>query len=280
MPTEMYANNASTTLSAAISSTSATSCSVASSSGFPVATNVAVAYSNGYVGLQQFRVLIDSEILIVVNISGTTWTITRGVEDTAAATHASGATVTMLLTGENVLATSAAVATGANPHWYGVQTWTCDFMRSTSSVNFGTTGYVNFFRVPVLCTMTITKGTFGVTTAATTATAGQNFLGLYSSTGTLLTSAPIESVLTTTGVKTVTFGSAQTITGGLDQSVIVAILFNGTGTAGLSALPLNNGAISQTSAKAFLSSSNGQTALPSTIVLGSGVGNCAAIGLI
>jgi hypothetical protein len=178
----------------------------------------------------------------------------------------------MLLTGENVLATSAAVATGANPHWYGVQTWTCDFMRSTSSVNFGTTGYVNFFRVPVLCTMTITKGTFGVTTAATT--------GLYSSTGTLLTSVPIESVLTTTGVKTVTFGSAQTITGGLDQSVIVAILFNGTGTAGLSALPLNNGAISQTSAKAFLSSSNGQTALPSTIVLGSGVGNCAAIGLI
>lgn len=81
---EQFANKASTTLGAAITSTSSTSITVSSSSGFPA--------------VGQFRILIDSEILIVTAISGTTWTVSRGAELTTAATHLNGAEVDNLLT--------------------------------------------------------------------------------------------------------------------------------------------------------------------------------------
>lgn len=84
MARENYGNLLATTLSAAITSTSATSLSVVSSTGFP---------SSG-----QFTVRIDGEILLVTAISGTTWTITRGQEGSTAATHTVGTYVTMVLT--------------------------------------------------------------------------------------------------------------------------------------------------------------------------------------
>lgn len=89
MPLEQFANLAQTTLSAAITTTGATSISVTSSTGFP-----AIGTGN----TQQFRVLIDSELMIVTAVSGTTWTVTRGAESTTAATHSSGAFVTHVLT--------------------------------------------------------------------------------------------------------------------------------------------------------------------------------------
>ncbi len=82
--TEQFANGAATTLASAISSTGATSCSVTSATGFPSAGN--------------FRILIDSEIMLVTAVSGTTFTITRGIESTSAATHSNGAAVTHILT--------------------------------------------------------------------------------------------------------------------------------------------------------------------------------------
>jgi hypothetical protein len=82
--TELFANSAATTLSAAITTTAATSVSVASALGFPVSGN--------------FRIKIDSEILIVTGVAGTTFTVVRGAEGTVAATHASGAAVVHLLT--------------------------------------------------------------------------------------------------------------------------------------------------------------------------------------
>lgn len=89
---ELFANQPVTTLaSPGITSTSATSCTVASSSLFPAASSAGAG--------SFFRVLIDSEIVYVTNVSGTTWTIVRGQEGTAAATHSTGATVTHILTG-------------------------------------------------------------------------------------------------------------------------------------------------------------------------------------
>jgi len=83
--TEVFANNASTTLSAAITTTGATSCTVTSASApFPTTGN--------------FRIIIDSELMIVTAVSGTTFTITRGAEGTTAATHSNGATVTSIVT--------------------------------------------------------------------------------------------------------------------------------------------------------------------------------------
>lgn len=82
--TEQFANNAATTLSAAIESTDDTSISVTSAAGFPESGN--------------FRILIDDEILLVTAVDGTTWTVTRGAESTAGTTHLSGAAVTHVLT--------------------------------------------------------------------------------------------------------------------------------------------------------------------------------------
>lgn len=82
----LFTNNASTTLSAAISSTSATSISVASSSTFP-------APGAG----EYFYATIDDtsniEIVKVTAVSGTTWTVVRGADNTTAATFANGTTV-------------------------------------------------------------------------------------------------------------------------------------------------------------------------------------------
>jgi hypothetical protein len=86
---QIYNNPASpTTLSAAISSTSATSLSVTSGTGYP---------SSG-----TFRIQIDAEIMEVTAVSGTTWTVTRGAESSTAATHSSGATVNIVLTAAGI----------------------------------------------------------------------------------------------------------------------------------------------------------------------------------
>ena len=82
--TERFSNQAVTTLSAAITTTTATSCTVTDATTFPTAGN--------------FRIKIDGEILIVTAVAGSAFTITRGAEGTAAATHASGASVIHLLT--------------------------------------------------------------------------------------------------------------------------------------------------------------------------------------
>lgn len=82
--TEQFANNAATTLSAAIESTDGTSISVTSAAGFPESGN--------------FRILVDDEIMLVTAVDGTTWTVMRGAESTTGATHSSGAAVTHVLT--------------------------------------------------------------------------------------------------------------------------------------------------------------------------------------
>ena len=65
---EQYVNAASTTLAAAITSFVQTSIVVTSAAGFPTAP--------------QFRILILGEIMLVTAVSGTTWTVTRNVENT------------------------------------------------------------------------------------------------------------------------------------------------------------------------------------------------------
>jgi hypothetical protein len=46
----------------------------------------------------QFRIKIDAELMLVTAVSGTTFTVTRGIEGSTAASHANGATVTHILT--------------------------------------------------------------------------------------------------------------------------------------------------------------------------------------
>lgn len=87
---ESFANNASTTLSAAITDTTGTSISVTSASGFPSSGN--------------YRIVIDSEYFVVTGGQGTTtWTVTRGAESSTAATHSNSAAVTQVLTNGGLL---------------------------------------------------------------------------------------------------------------------------------------------------------------------------------
>lgn len=83
MATESFANNATTTLSGTITS-GASSLVVTSAATFPLSP--------------QFRLLIDSEFLLVTAMTGTTFTVTRGVEGSTAAAHSNGATVSHVLT--------------------------------------------------------------------------------------------------------------------------------------------------------------------------------------
>lgn len=83
-----YANNPQTTLSGAITA-GATSISVASSTRFPPRGD--------------FTIIVDSEIMLVTGVTGTTWTVTRGAESTAAASHNNNAVVTNVLTKGSLL---------------------------------------------------------------------------------------------------------------------------------------------------------------------------------
>ena len=88
MTAHQYANNPSTTLAGAVTAASA-SISVASAAGFP---------TRG-----KFTIIIDSEIMLVTGVTGTTWTVTRGHDGTAAAAHNNNATVTQILTVDSFL---------------------------------------------------------------------------------------------------------------------------------------------------------------------------------
>lgn len=83
MAVEQFANLAQTTLNGSITNI-ATTLTVTSATGFPVSG--------------QFRIIIDSEIILVTAISGTTFTIARGAEGTTGAAHSSGVLVTHVVT--------------------------------------------------------------------------------------------------------------------------------------------------------------------------------------
>lgn len=88
-----------TTLSAAISTTGATSMTVTSAAQFP--------------GSGNYYVLIDSEIVQVTGGQGTTtWTIVRGALGTTAATHSNGAAVGGLALVREALTTSKTINSG------------------------------------------------------------------------------------------------------------------------------------------------------------------------
>ena len=73
-----HKNFAQTTLAAAITDTSGTSITVTSETSFPAVN---------------FIISIDTEVMLVTNVSTTTWTVTRGYEGSTAATHLNGATI-------------------------------------------------------------------------------------------------------------------------------------------------------------------------------------------
>lgn len=80
---EQFANAASTTLNSPITAL-ATSLVVNSAAGFPTIPN--------------FRIIVESEIMLVTGVLGTTFTVTRGQESTTAVQHSQGVTVVHIIT--------------------------------------------------------------------------------------------------------------------------------------------------------------------------------------
>jgi hypothetical protein len=91
MTRALLANNATTTLSAAIVSTGATTFTVASATGFPVPTN------GNYFFVTLLDVAAIPEIVRVTGVAGLTFTCVRGQDGTAARTFANGASVKLNL---------------------------------------------------------------------------------------------------------------------------------------------------------------------------------------
>lgn len=84
MTTERFANQASTILSSAV--------------GFGD-LSIIVQSTTHFPTFPEFRVRIGQELLLVTEVVGTTWTVTRGIEGTSAASHAVGTAVVAVLTG-------------------------------------------------------------------------------------------------------------------------------------------------------------------------------------
>jgi len=99
MAYERFANGGLSSLSAGIDNAT-TSLTVASAVGFPTGGN--------------FRIVIDSEIMLVTSVQGQTFTVTRGAEGTTAASHLAAAAVFHVLTaGSLAQRDSDQFATGA-----------------------------------------------------------------------------------------------------------------------------------------------------------------------
>lgn len=117
-----------------------------------------------------------------------------------------------------LFSTSAAASGGATlpnipmPDDQGLLAWAFDPLFTTTSTTI-TNGTVYLAGIKMRTAGTISKVYFIVNTAAVTPTAGQNFVGLYNSSGTLLNSTAIDNNLTT-GLHAVTLSAAQAVTAG------------------------------------------------------------------
>jgi hypothetical protein len=89
---------------------------VASSSKFPAASNSATPPTQFHVA----DTASSSEIITVTNVSGTTWTVTRGAESTTPVTHVAGFTVYQVVSagGYSGFAQFPQIS-GSRPEWYG-----------------------------------------------------------------------------------------------------------------------------------------------------------------
>lgn len=115
MSTELFANQAQTTVTSggttAPSPGTSESWTVSSSAGFPAAAT----------GVSFFRVTdtaASSEKMIVTNVSGTTWTVTRGAEGTTPVTHSSGFAVQNVITAASLAGLVQSVLSATAPVLY------------------------------------------------------------------------------------------------------------------------------------------------------------------
>src|SRR5207247_4762369 len=80
-------------------------------------TSLIVTSAASFPASGQFRILIGDELLLVTAVAGTTFTVTRGIENTTAAAHANGASIYHTLTAAGLLRSPGALtSTGDLPY--------------------------------------------------------------------------------------------------------------------------------------------------------------------
>lgn len=93
MARDLFTNQGSTTVSSggtdAPAQGTTQSWTVASSSTFPAASNAATPPTQFYIA----DPALTSELILVTNVSGTTWSVTRGVDGTTPVAHTGGFTI-------------------------------------------------------------------------------------------------------------------------------------------------------------------------------------------
>lgn len=157
-----------------------------------------------------------------------------------------------------------------NPADHGLVAWSSD-----PSVNTGNAQTVNgsvyLTRLNIRTPVTISTVWWTQTTGATTPTTGENFVGVYNSAGTLLSSVNVDAKSANNAMQSAALGAAQSLAGG--SFIWVACLFN----AATPPILMRGGGLTVSANMANLSTANsrfavngtGQTSLPSTITPGS-----------
>ena len=125
--TEIYTNNATTTVSSGgtTASSGSQTWTVASSATFPAAAT----------GVSQFHVgdpAQPTELIVVTNVSSNTWTVTRGAESTTPVAHAQGFTVASVITagGLNGLLSGASGPLAVTSGGIGTARAACSLMKA------------------------------------------------------------------------------------------------------------------------------------------------------
>lgn len=159
---------------------------------------------------------------------------------------------------------------------HGLRAWAFDprFCGTTAAV--ATSGTLFLSGMFITESFTATTLYWGVSVTPTTQTAGQNFVGLYDSTGTLLASVGVDGDTASTGLKAGAISVALT-----PGTYWAAFLFNAAtapqlprcaGTGGTASL-INVGLTGAT--QLYATNGTGRTSMPSTITMAS---NAASTG--
>lgn len=200
---ELYANNAASTLAAAIVGTARpVSFDVASAAAFPATGD--------------FRVIIDSEILLITTVAGSTFTGSNA-EGTTAATHLIGAGVTLVFTAGSILRSPGPMTTNGDTYYLNSSLLPTRVPIGTVGKVWQSDGTIPGWAaptgsgVPVLATSpTLVTPVLGVATA--TSLNGNTFTaGTYTLTGTAGKTLTFSRSLTLSGTDstTMTFPSTS-----------------------------------------------------------------------
>ncbi|MGW5467688.1 hypothetical protein [Streptomyces chartreusis] len=158
------------------------------------------------------------------------------------------------------LAVAGVPVNGVQAADHGFLAWNFDPILSQGANNTNTQGNVFLNAIKFRQARTVSNLHVYVTTAGTSATAEQNWIGLIAPDGTLMASASMDTAFTTTGLKTMAI-TAQSVTA---TWYWVAVLPNMTGTAAQLLVGNANGATQGISPNVGLSAANYRCAVNGT----------------